>query len=81
MKLLNAILAFASFAAAAHAASVDAAAPIEARQAASPCYSNQKLTWNTGQIPGSGGWACATNNNGGCRAYYYKEELPYYSCA
>lgn len=57
MKSLNAILVFASLAAAAPAASADAAAPIEARQAASPCRYEQKLTWNTGQIAGDGGWA------------------------
>ncbi|CCF35995.1 hypothetical protein CH063_07664 [Colletotrichum higginsianum] len=81
MKSLNAILVFASLAAAAPAASADAAAPIEARQAASPCRYEQKLTWNTGQIAGDGGWACITNNNGGCREYYWKDEFPYFSCA
>ncbi|KAK1674131.1 Alpha/Beta hydrolase protein [Colletotrichum godetiae] len=36
---------------------------------------------NTGQIPGSGGWGCVTNLNGGCKSYYWKTDLPYYSCA
>ncbi|KAJ0361241.1 hypothetical protein COL26b_013805 [Colletotrichum chrysophilum] len=79
MQFLNAIFIFASLAASATAASADAAAPIEARQAASPCYSNQKLTWNTGQYGSSGGWGCVTNTNGGCKSYYWKTELPYYS--
>ncbi|KAK1622027.1 hypothetical protein BDP81DRAFT_400663 [Colletotrichum phormii] len=79
MQFLNTIVAVASLVAVVTAA--DAAAPIEARQAASPCYSNQKLTWNTGQIPGSGGWGCVTNLNGGCKSYYWKTDLPYYSCA
>lgn len=51
MQFLNAILAFASLAVAAVVAT-----PIEARAPPSPCYSNQVLTWNTGQIPGDGGW-------------------------
>ncbi|CCF41572.1 hypothetical protein CH063_11816 [Colletotrichum higginsianum] len=51
MQFLNAILVFASLAVAAAVP-----APIEARQAPSPCYSAQTLTWNTGQIPGDGGW-------------------------
>ncbi|KAH9234648.1 hypothetical protein K456DRAFT_1724213 [Colletotrichum gloeosporioides 23] len=80
MQFLNAILVFASLAASATAASADAAAPIEARQAASPCNSDQKLTWNTGAYGSSGGWGCYTNDNGGCRSYYWTTELPYYSC-
>lgn len=51
MQFLNRILVFASIAVAAVVAT-----PIEARAPPSPCYSNQVLTWNTGQIPGDGGW-------------------------
>jgi len=51
MQFLNAILVFASLAVAAVVP-----VPIEARAPPSPCYSNQVLTWNTGQIPGDGGW-------------------------
>lgn len=65
MQFSKSILTVASLAAVATAA--DIAAPIEARQAASPCYSNQKLTWNTGQIPGSGGWGvCLPNPHALC---------------
>lgn len=51
MQFLNSILVVASLAVAAVVAT-----PIEARAPPSPCYSNQVLTWNTGQIPGDGGW-------------------------
>lgn len=51
MQFLNSILVVASLAVAAVVAT-----PIEARAPPSPCYSNQILTWNTGQIPGDGGW-------------------------
>ncbi|EQB50436.1 hypothetical protein CGLO_10127 [Colletotrichum gloeosporioides Cg-14] len=79
MQFLNAILVFASLAVAAPAMDV-AAAPIEARAAPSPCYSNQKLTWNTGQIPGDGGWICYETPSGPCTQYSWKTDLPYYSC-
>ncbi|WYZ36312.1 hypothetical protein EsH8_XII_000062 [Colletotrichum jinshuiense] len=75
MQFLNAILVFASLAAAAAVP-----APIEARQAPSPCYSNQQLTWNTGQIPGDGGWICYETPSGPCTKYSWKTDLPYYSC-
>lgn len=60
MQFFKSILAVASLTAVATAA--DVAAPIEARQAASPCYSTQKLTRNTGKIPGSGGWGVRLPN-------------------
>ncbi|KAL0929327.1 uncharacterized protein CTRU02_215683 [Colletotrichum truncatum] len=74
MQFLNAILIFASLAVAADAAA------IESRAAPSPCYSNQKLTWNTGQIPGDGGWICYETPSGPCTKYSWKTDLPYYSC-
>ncbi|KAF4923172.1 hypothetical protein CGCVW01_v004862 [Colletotrichum viniferum] len=55
MQLLAAILVFASLAVAAPAADMPPA-PIQARAAPSPCGPNDKMTWNTGQIPGDGGW-------------------------
>ncbi|KKY34455.1 putative ec39 protein [Diaporthe ampelina] len=75
MHFLNAILVFASLASAAVVA-----IPIEARAPPSPCYSNQVLTWNTGQIPGSGGWICYDTPDGECTEYSWKTDLPYYSC-
>ncbi|KAK1637834.1 hypothetical protein BDP81DRAFT_393516 [Colletotrichum phormii] len=79
MQFLNAILVFASLAVAAPAVDV-AAAPLEARAVPSPCYSAQKLTWNTGQIPGDGGWVCYATPSGPCTKYSWKTNLPYYSC-
>ncbi|TQN63757.1 hypothetical protein CSHISOI_11660, partial [Colletotrichum shisoi] len=66
MKFLNAIL-FASLAAAASSRSRSSTstsststvtdAPEETKRPESPCFPEQTLTWNTGQIAGSGGWA------------------------
>ncbi|TDZ21624.1 hypothetical protein Cob_v005496 [Colletotrichum orbiculare MAFF 240422] len=81
MQFFNAVLVLASLAAAAPAAG-DAPA-VEARQDSNtPCPSGIQPVWNTGNIGyGDGGWGCTgTNDKGVCKSYYWKKDLPYWSC-
>ncbi|WQF86968.1 hypothetical protein CDEST_11982 [Colletotrichum destructivum] len=82
MQFFNAIIVFASLAAAAPAAGN--APAVEARQAKTntPCGNNIQPVWNTGNYgKGDGGWGCeGLNSNGVCTSYFWKTELPYWSC-
>ncbi|OBR09819.1 EC89 protein [Colletotrichum higginsianum IMI 349063] len=82
MQFFNAIIVFASLAAAAPAAGN--APAVEARQATTntPCGSNIQPVWNTGNYgKGDGGWGCTNlNSNGVCNSYFWKTDLPYWSC-
>ncbi|TDZ29548.1 hypothetical protein C8035_v005009 [Colletotrichum spinosum] len=83
MQFFKSIILLAGLAAAAPAASDAGSAPaIEARaEVTQPCTNGAKPWWNNGQGGyGDGGWGCYTDFKGGCRAYYWKTDLPYWSC-